>query len=189
MDLASSVSTDDFLEQSLLQIPESIEENHGPVVTIVLASLYVYLCVNGRIPDNVSVFKDKQTELSNIWKLNEPFDWQSHLILANILMQLQLWGDFESAKDIENIFHQIDYSTFSNSTHDVIGEIISAILLGADYSLLLPILEKKNTDKKIRRDLKELKSWLSQIFSVAPGSYRETIRKILNDLKDIPLPE
>jgi hypothetical protein len=41
----------------------------------------------------------------------------------------------------------------------------------------------------MRRILGDIKASLEYTFPRVPGAYRENVRRILNDLEDIPIPE
>ncbi|MBW2663054.1 MAG: hypothetical protein JRD93_13935 [Deltaproteobacteria bacterium] len=172
-------------------LPKRIKDNDGPVAATVLAALYVYLCTHGKMPEGAKVFDDNPMLARDMSRLEEPFNWHCLLRLITILNQLQSWRDFKWAGIISKLLRDVDYSRISepSTIKHVVSGMISMVLLGVDYALLKPILVMSVSDKNVHNALGQIKQGLSYSFSKLPGSYREIARKILSDLKDIPIPE
>ncbi|MEA1992010.1 MAG: SIR2 family protein [Thermodesulfobacteriota bacterium] len=189
--IAEAVSKSGFLDEELPLLPRRIEDNEGPLATtVVLTSLYVFLCTRGKMPKSARVFEDAPMLARNISRLKDSSGWHCLLILLTILCQLQAWGDFKWAGVIAKLFRHVDYSGMSDSsTMQVVGGAISVVLLGVEYALLKPILDMGASDKKVRDALGRSKEWLSYAFPQLPGSHREAARRILSALEDIPVPK
>jgi len=179
------------LQEKSPLLPKRIKDNDGPVAATVLAALYVYLCTHGKMPEGAKVFDDNPMLARDMSRLEEPFNWHCLLRLITILNQLQSWRDFKWAGIISKLLRDVDYSRISepSTIKHVVSGMISMVLLGVDYALLKPILVMSVSDKNVHNALGQIKQGLSYSFSKLPGSYREIARKILSDLKDIPIPE
>ena len=191
LDMAKDVSSPDFLDKELTNLPKRIKDGKGGDISFtILNSLYVFLSTHGKMPNSAKIFKEYPMVVNDISKLDDPSNWYCLLILIKIFSQLQSWNDFKWTEIISELFKRIDYSEMSESSTDrVVEGIISMVLQGADYTLFKPMLDISIYNKKVRNSLGQLKLVLSNIFSKLPGSYREIVRKLLFDLEDIPVPD
>jgi hypothetical protein len=129
--IAEAVSKSGFLDEELPLLPKRIEDNEGPLATVALTALYVFLCTRGKMPKSARVFEEDPMLARNISRLKDSSGWHCLLILLTILCQLQAWGDFKWAGVIAKLFRHVDYSGMSDSsTIQVVGGAISVVLLG-----------------------------------------------------------
>ena len=63
--------------------------------------------------------------------------------------------------------------------------LVTVVLIGGDYDVLRPLLDKKNRDKKIREPLRRAKPVLESLLPYVPLGSRDNLRQILNDLSDV----
>lgn len=187
INLAKLISEPDLLSNVLANISKSIVEHQDFNPLLVLSTLRTYLMTHAEMPKEAVVFKESKTLADSIMKQDPVFQTSCLIALTLILQRLQELDNPEWAEVIGNIFCQIDYSGCSDpSLKAILLGLIGAVLMGHDYSLLRPILEKKGTDKRVRRELERIKPMLEHIFPEVPVLYRENLRRILNDLEDIP---
>ena len=188
--LAESVSQTNFLDTELINIPQYIKEKQGLLLSVTLASLKAFVFTRGKMPEGATVFEENEMLGRAISELEDNWAAPCLSTLAKIVGRLQAAGDFNWSKIISKLFETIDYSLCSKQTIEwVVPELIGVVLLGCDYSLLAPIFKRKASDKRVRRALGYVKISLEYSFPRVPGTYRENIRRILNDLEDIPFPE
>ena len=188
--IAEDVSKSGFLDEELPLLPRRIKDNEWHLAAVALAALYVFLCTRGKMPDSSRVFEENPMLARDISRLDDSSGWRCLLILLTILGQLQVWGDFKWAGVIAKLFRHVDYSGMSDSsTMQTVWSAISMVLLGVEYTLLKPILDMGASQKKVRDALGHVKGWLSYAFSQLPGSHRESARRILSALEDIPIPK
>lgn len=188
--LAENVSQSNFLDTELINIPQYIKEKRGLLLAVTLASLKAFVFTRGKMPEGATVFEENKMLGREISGLEDNWAAPSLSILAKIMSGLQAAGDFNWARVIGKLFEKIDYSSCSEQTIEwVVPELIGVVLLGCDYSLLGPVFKRKASDKRVRRALGYVKISLEYSFPRVPGAYRENIRRVLNDLEDIPIPE
>ena len=171
-------------------IPQYIEEEKEGLLAIITASFKNNILLSGKLPDALKVFEENRYIVKNI---NQPGDEKTTFCLvslAQIINRLQYLGYLHWSKIISDQFQQLDYTKCSERTINyVVPELVSGVLLGADYNLLNPVLATKSLDKRVRKILGIIKERLQYAYPRIPVEYRETLRKILRDIKDIPVPE
>ena len=188
---AEAVSDPRYLETELVTLPQFIKNQEMHRVAGALASLKIFIFIQGKIPDGADIFKKNEALARDISQTdNDKLGRFCLTTLVHILGRLQASGNIKWSEIIGNLFRQIDYSKCSDSiVRDLVPDLFGVVLLGADYSLLQPIFEVKVSDKRIRQALKFVKEGLEHNFPYIPGIYKENVRKALNDLEDIPTSE
>ena len=110
--------------------------------------------------------------------------------LSQIFTTLYASKDYKWAEIIGNQLKKAEYDNYSLlSLENTISNLTSAVLMGCDYSILKPFLDRKAVDKNIRTCLGWLKATLEYNFPLVPAIYQENARRLLNDLADIPIPK
>ncbi len=142
---------------------------------------------HSEIPGEAEVLKESKLLAGSILKLDSDLQRACLVTLISILERLREAEHPEWVEALGNIFRNIDYSRCSDrSMETIVSGLIEIVLMGFDYSLLRPIIERKGIDKRVRTELKRIKPILENIFPGVPVAHRENLRRILNDLEDIP---
>jgi tetratricopeptide (TPR) repeat protein len=190
IELAENVSRPNFLAENLPRLPEYIENNQLSNIAITLSLLNDNIIMNNEVPFEAKIFSEDKSLARKIATLGDELPGFFLRTMALILSRLQTAGNIHWSNIFYQQFNQLDYTKYSDEVIKiVIPELVGVVLLGGNYSILKPILVCKNSDKRIRQILGEMKEWLVYAFPRVPDAYRENVRKILNDLEDIPLPE
>jgi tetratricopeptide (TPR) repeat protein len=188
--LAERVSQSNFLDTELINIAQNIKKKRGLLLAVTFASLKVFVFMHGKMPEGAKVFEKNEMLAREISQLEDTWTPYCLSMLAKTMSRLQAAGVFNWSKIISKQFEKIDYTLCSEQTIELVAsELIGVVLLGCDYSLLNPVFKIKASDKRVRMVLGHIKLSLEYAFPRVPGAYRENIRRVLNDLEDIPIPE
>jgi len=184
---AEYASNTDFLRTELNNLQTYFDENRGVDAALILNSLKALVFSHGKMPKSANVFRENKNLTESITKLEDKFQTICFFALIQTLRKLLSMSDFEWTDVFENFFQYIDYTKCSPlMVENIVPEVVSVVLIGANYKVLNPIFNLKTSDKRIRSVLGKIKSNLEYAFPRVPSSNREIIRKILNDLETIP---
>ena len=187
--MADKIARKDFFNNEKSDLSNAIDKKREADVLLIVGSMYVYLVTHGEMPVKDEVFERILLDKIDLNQLNEHFLWQTFMRLNEIVIQLRRWGEIQSAETIEKILLKIDYAKLADFSFSMAGGILGIALFGADINLAKPIIELGKTDTKYRDALGEVKMWLINSFPYLSGVYRETGRRLLNELDDIPIPD
>ncbi len=180
------------IPQYLTEIPRYANEREGLLpITVILGALKVYVLTHEEIPENAAVlFKENIMLAKELSRLKDEWAFHCLLHIIQILDKSHTSGTSDWTETIGELFKNIDYGLCTEHTIKmVLSALIAVVLRGCDYSLLKPFLNVKASDARVRNTLIHIKVILEYVFPRVPGIYRENVRKLLNDLDDIPLPE
>lgn len=183
---AEDACKNDFVNDELLKFKGYIEQKQWAMVALVINSLDVFLSVKNSVPNNIRVISN-----INIFDAAANEFLQSYIYsYFQTINKLQARNEVELVKALSVNIQKIGFTNFSENIVDmIVMALISTILTGADYNLVRSLLQARITEKKVQNALGKVKLGLGNIFPLVQPQNRDLIRKLLNDLNDIPIPE
>ena len=186
--LAESIKLPDFLDLELPNLFKYIKNKNGAILTIILSSLKKYLYISGEMPKKSDILKKRNTLINDINNLNQIWSDICIPILGQIFYKLQIFNELDWCETFSKLFKKLNYSQFSEKIiNNLITDLVAVILLGGDFKLFKSFSNLKNENKHVRNSLIGIKRILEYLFPQVTVEYRENVRKILNELENLPV--
>jgi hypothetical protein len=192
IEFAEAISNPDFLKDNLPHLPDKLDNENSPEVLFLLSSLDAYVKLNGKMPQEGRIFKERKELLKRIMEIIPvPFNTLCIMRSIFILDKMISVGNSEWVEVLRDQLKDIDYDELAKQLDqlrlDLIQEhILKVVMLGFELSILNPIVQKKTTSKIIREILGRVKSILESHVIHVPIENRENLRKFLNQIADVP---
>ena len=141
------------------------------------------------MPEGASILAKNKTLVNDIIGIKHPDIIYCFILLIRIMERLYLFNDNDWVSELVNQFKKIEFQSLEFDVSRLIQELIVAVVIGVDYSLIEPLLQRKNVDKKIRKSLGDMKNRLEAAFSGLPAICKKSTKRLLNELADITIQE
>ena len=183
-----TVSAKTFLNTKLPLLPKNIDSDDQKEFVLVINCLKVFILSHQEMefPNGLQIFHKDNAILKKISRFEKRLAVLAYSAFSQILLDLQSRGYTKWLQVFCRQFKNIDYQSCDAKVIELIfGYLVIVVLIGGDYDVLRPLLDKKNSDKKIREPLSRAKPVLESLLPYVPLGGRDNLRQILNDLSDV----